>query len=98
MTMHQSLAQPADRRAAIHIVPLALSLSAFFAITYLLCLGLGLFVPDAGMHKPWLQFLPGFEWLTLRGFLIGLVWTQLYGWYIASLFGLLFNFFATRNR
>jgi len=49
------------------------------------------------MHKPWLQFLPGFEWLTLRGFAIGLVWTQLYGWYIAALFGSLFNFFTTRN-
>ena len=58
---------------------------------------MGFIFPHGGMHKPWLQFLPGFEWLTLKGFAIGLVWTQLYGWYIAALFGSLFNFFATRN-
>jgi hypothetical protein len=97
MTIQQSLAYPVDHTPAIRIIPLGLSLSAFFAITYLLCLGMGLIFPDGGMHKPWLQFLPGFEWLTLKGFVIGLVWTQLYGWYIAALFSSLFSLFASRN-
>jgi hypothetical protein len=76
---------------------LGLSLGSFIAISYFLCIGLGLVVPTAEMHKPWLQFLPGFEWLTWRGFLIGLAWTQVYSWYTAALFGSLFNFFISRN-
>ena len=81
----------------IPVSALGLSLGAFIAISYLLCLVIGLVLPDAGMHKPWLQFLPGFEWLTWRGFLIGLVWTQVYAWYTAVLFGSLFNAFVSRN-
>lgn len=81
----------------IPVRALGLSLGAFIAISYLLCLVIGLVLPDAGMHKPWLQFLPGFEWLTWRGFLIGLVWTQVYAWYTAVLFGSLFNAFVSRN-
>jgi len=81
----------------IPISTLGLSLGSFLAISFLLCVALGLVVPDAGMHKPWLQFFPGFEWLTWRGVLIGLVWTQLYAWYVALLLGSLFNVFAARR-
>jgi hypothetical protein len=97
MTVQKSTANPADHRHPIRIVPLGLSLGAFFAISYLLCIGLGFAVPDDGMHKPWLQFFPGFEWLTWKGFAIGLVWTQVYGWYVAALFGSLYNLFAKRG-
>ena len=84
-----------DRSPQIPITALGLSLSAFFAITYLLCIASGLIVPDWGLHQPWLQFFPGFEWLTIRGFLIGLVEAVVYGWYVAVVFGALFNFFAS---
>ena len=56
-----------------------------------------LVVPDAGLHRPWLQFFPGFEWVTARGVIIGLVWTQVYAWYTALAFGSLFHFFAARS-
>jgi hypothetical protein len=79
------------------ITALGLSLSSFFAISFLGCILLGLIVPDAGMHRPWLQFFPGFEWVTPRGVVIGLIWTQVYGWYIALVLGSLFNFFAARR-
>lgn len=45
------------------------------------------------MHPAWQDLLPGFEFGTLTGFLIGLVESYLYGWYIALLFVPLFNFF-----
>jgi hypothetical protein len=76
------------------LVPLGLSVSIFFVITYVLCILSGLIVPDWSMHQPWLQFFPGFEWLTVKGFIIGFVEAVLYGWYAAFLFGWLFNFFA----
>ena len=86
-----------NRLSHIPITTLGLSLGAFFALSYVLCIALGLVVPDGGMHKPWLQFFPGFEWLTWRGFLIGLVWTQVYGWYTALALGSLINLFAARR-
>lgn len=84
-----------DRASVIPIVPFGLSLSAFFAISYVLCILSGLVVPTWALHQPWLQFFPGFEWLTLQGFLIGLVEAIAYGWYVAVVFGALFNFFAS---
>jgi hypothetical protein len=81
----------------IRVTALGLSLSSFFAISFLACILLGLVVPDVGMHRPWLQFFPSFEWATARGVVIGLVWTQVYGWYTALVFGSLFNFFAARS-
>ncbi|WP_342236193.1 DUF5676 family membrane protein [Inquilinus sp. OTU3971] len=80
------------------IVPLGLSLSLFLVISYALCILLGLIWPGGGLHQPWLQFLPGFTWLTWQSFLLGLVETFAYGWYAALLFGLLFNTFAGRLR
>lgn len=80
----------------LDVLVLGLSLSSFFVITYGLCIALGLIAPSWALHEPWLQFFPGFEWLTLRGFLIGLVESIVYGWYVALVFGALFNWFARR--
>lgn len=51
---------------------------------------------DAGLHRPWLQFLPGFTWLSPGTFLLGLVESFAYGWYVALVFVPLFNFFNAR--
>ena len=45
------------------------------------------------MYEAWQKLLPGFEWLTLKGFLIGLVESYAYGWYIALVWVPLHNFF-----
>ena len=81
----------------ISIKQLGLSLGAFFAMSLIACLALGLVVPDGGMHKAWLQFFPLFEWLTLKSVVFALVWTQFYAWWIAIVFGSLFNLFAPRR-
>jgi len=49
-------------------------------------------------NRPWLQFFPGFEWLTLKGVIIGLVWTQVYAWWTAVVFGSAFNALAKVRR
>lgn len=79
------------------IKELGLALSVFFVISYVLCIASGLVLPDWELHKPWLQFFPGFEWLTLQGVLIGLVESIIYAWYVAVLFGWLFNAFIARR-
>ena len=80
----------------LSIATLGASLGAFLAISFLACIALGLVIPDARMHRPWLQFFPGFEWLTWRGVILGLVWTQVYAWYTAIVFGTLLHYFAKR--
>lgn len=48
----------------IPLSALGISLSAFLMISYVLCILLGLIWRGGGVHQSWLQFLPGFTWLT----------------------------------
>ena len=84
--------------ARLAIVPLGLSFSAFGVITYVLCILFGIFVSDQGMHRLLSELLPWFTWITWPNFFIGLVWSFVYGWYVAIVFVPLFNFFSARTR
>ena len=82
----------------IAVVPLGLSLSSFFVITYLLCVLYGLAVADQGFHRTLMpMLLPGFTWLTWPAFFIGLAWSVAFGWYIAVVFAPLHNVIAARG-
>ncbi|MDI5889563.1 DUF5676 family membrane protein [Halomonas rhizosphaerae] len=79
----------------LRITALGNSLSLLLVISYLLCVGFGLLAPEnVRMYESWAPLLPGFEWLTWRGFVIGLVETYLYGWYLAVLFVPLYRWFS----
>jgi hypothetical protein len=80
----------------LRLMPVGMSLGLLLAISYVLCVALGLIWWDAGLHQPWLQFLPGFSWLSPGTFLLGLVESFAYGWYVAVVFVPLFNFFNAR--
>jgi hypothetical protein len=45
------------------------------------------------MHKPFLQFLAGFTWLSWSSLALGLAESFIYGWFIAVLFVPFYNFF-----
>ena len=63
---------------SLKIVTWALALSG--ALLYLLCIAYGLLNPAGGHMRELLTIaLPGFEWLTPKGFVIGLVKSFLYG-------------------
>ena len=53
---HQDATASSTRRLAL--IPMGLSLSLLLVISYVLCIALGLIWWDAGLHRPWLQFLP----------------------------------------
>ena len=73
------------------------TLSGFLVVSYLICIGFGLLMPEkARMWTAWAPLLPGFEWLTLRGFLSGLICAFAYGWYIALVAVPLYRFFVKR--
>jgi len=68
------------------------SLALFTSITYLFCIVFGLIVPETLHMTGFLeQVLPGFEWLTLKGFSLGLVESFLYGAYAGLVFVPIYN-------
>ncbi len=91
-------------RAHPHGIPVAafgLSLSAFFLISYLLCV-LGFYLERSFSwslpiaHGALSIFLPGFAFDSWSRFFLGVVESLAWGWYVALIFGPLYNFFATR--
>lgn len=73
------------------------TLSLFLLITYFICIAFGLVAPEQmHMHRAWAPLLPGFEWLTLSGFIAGAVGSFLYGWYAAILLVPLYNHCSRR--
>lgn len=80
----------------IPVVALGASLGLFFAVTFVLCVLFDLWFPAMAMNPVWGPLLPGFAWISWASFLLGLVESVAYGWYIALVFGPLYNFFAGR--
>ena len=75
---------------SLKIVTWALALSG--ALLYLLCIAYGLTNPASGHMREFLTIaLPGFEWLTVKGFLIGLVKSFLYGALIGVVYVPIYN-------
>ena len=102
MTQMQSMAGTRPRAqsgetAPIPIVTLGLSLSLFFVISYVICIAGYLLAPGLPVQHAALSiFLPGFELLTWKSYFLGLVESFIWSWYIALVFGALFNFLSRR--
>ena len=80
----------------IPVIALGMSLGLFLAVTFILCVGFDLLFPDHAMYESWLRLLPGVTWLSWSSFFLGLAESFGYGWYVALIFGPLYNFFAAR--
>lgn len=86
-----------EGHGGLPIVPMGWALSLFLVLTYLVCVAFDLIFPGYAMYEVWSGLLPGFVWLTPQGFTIGLVESFLYGWYVALIFGGLFNALTSRS-
>ncbi len=83
----------------VPVVAFGMSLSLFFVISYVICIIGYLLFPSLPINHAVLElFLPGFQLLTWISFCVGLIESFAYGWYIALIFGPLYNFFALRWR
>lgn len=73
------------------------ALALWSVITFLVCVAYGFAVPQSlHMHAFLEQVLPGFEWLTWPGFLIGLAESFLYGAYAGLVYVPIYNVLARR--
>ncbi len=81
----------------IPVIALGMGLSLFLALSFILCVLAFLILPDfPGEHSALALFLPGFTLLTWTSFCLGLIESLAWGWYIALVFGPIYNFFAAR--
>jgi 2TM family of unknown function (DUF5676) len=94
---------PAGPLTTIHaplipLIPFGMSVSLFFVVTYMGCIVFYLLFPDlVRTHALLAQFLPGFTLLDWPSFFLGLVESFGFGWYVALIFGPLFNYFVGRG-
>ena len=73
------------------------SLGLFGAVTFVVCVVYGLVVPAALHMTQLLEIaLPGFRWLGVGSFVLGLVESFLYGVYAGLVFTPIYNFVARR--
>ena len=81
--------------SSLSIKRLGLSLSAFFAISYVICIMGYLLMPDFPVrHEALSIFLPGFKLLSWQSYFLGLIESFAWGWYIAAVFAPLYNLFG----
>jgi len=81
--------------SSLSIKKLGLSLSTFFAISYVICIMGYLLMPDFPVrHEALAIFLPGFQLLSWQSYFLGLIESFVWGWYIAAVFAPLYNFFG----
>jgi len=84
---------------AISIPVLGWSLSVSFVISFVLCVLGYLLLPSMPvLHQALAIPLPGFQLNSWPRFFLGLAESFAWGWYIALVFGSLYNFFAVRLR
>lgn len=82
----------------IPVVSFGLSLSTFFAISFTLCVLGYVLLPELPVaHGVLSILLPGFILLSWPRFFLGLAESLAWGWYIALVFGPLYNYFVARK-
>ncbi len=70
------------------------SLATFTSSSFVLCVVYGLIVPESFHLVQFLEItLPGFKWLSVGSFLIGLVESFLYGVYAGLVYTPIYNFY-----
>lgn len=78
-------------RQGLSLAAVGHATSVFLAITFVLCVAFDLLFPSHAMFKVWQDLLPGFQWISWGNFLLGLVETYAFGWYIALIWVPVYN-------
>ncbi len=88
----------AHNAPTIPVLALGMALSLFLLISYLICITT-YFIPGLPVsHMMLLVWLPGFGLLSWQSFLVGLVESFAWGWYVALILGPIYNFFVLKIR
>ncbi len=85
-------------RHNLSLIAVGHATSLLLAITFTLCVAFDLLFPGWAMFEAWHKLLPGFEWLSWKSFMLGLVESYAYGWYVALIWVPVYNLFSGRTR
>ena len=85
-------------RTGISLKAAGMATGLFLATTFSLCVAFDLLFPHHAMYHTWLGLVPGFHWLTLESFALGLIESYAYGWFIALIWVPLYNVFLLGRR
>jgi len=85
-------------RSGVSLSAFGHATSLLLAISFTLCVGFDLAFPRMAMYQSWQALLPGFEWISWSSFLLGLVESYGYGWYVALIWVPLYNVFNARSK
>jgi hypothetical protein len=94
-------AEQSGQAHLVHPLPifaLGKALSLFLVVSYLICITTYLIPGLPLSHGMLTILLPEFEQLSWQKFFLGLGESFAWGWYVALIFGPLYNFFALRSR
>ena len=72
--------------------------SLFFAISFVLCVVVGLIVPAHNMAALLQELLSGFQWISWKSFFLGLMESYGYGWYATLIWVPIYNVMARRQK
>lgn len=72
--------------------------SLFLLMSFIICVVFDLIFPEHAMYSVWLKLLPGFEWLSWQSFLLGMLESYAYGWYITLIWVPLYNYFGSKAK
>ena len=94
---HQGVSLSSQRATLIPVYALGMATSLFFAISYVLCVLAYLLYPDMiSGHAILPLLLPSFKFLSWGSFFLGLIESFVLGWFVAIVFGPLYNYFVAR--
>ncbi len=73
------------------------SIATFTSFSFVICVIYGLIVPESFHLVQFLEItLPGFKWLNIGTFLIGLIESFLYGVYAGLVYTPIYNFYTKK--
>ena len=64
-------------------LPVALALGGFLGVSFAVCVAWDAVFPQWAMRNAWAPLLPGFTWLSVGSFLLGLAEAVVYGFWLA---------------
>ena len=82
----------------LSIIAVGHASSLLLVISFSLCVGFDLLLPEHAMYQSWQALLPGFEWISWGSFFIGLLESYGYGWYFALVWVPIYNVVTMRQR
>ncbi len=85
-------------KQGISLVGVGHATSLTIAISFALCVGFDLLLPEHAMYETWQKLLPGFVWISWGSFFLGLIEAYGYGWYFALIWVPIYNFVLLRGK